>query len=108
MLLASLTEGATKPEHARRPAKLGEGIYTEEELMTFVFTKSTSLQSGLFTEEVLPRLQGRTAPVKDEVVSLLPNLPSSNDEDLHKGVLELLYCLSHHLEKISCNVPVNS
>ena len=56
MLLASLTEGATKPEHARRPAKLGEGIYTEEELMTFVFTKSTSLQSGLFTEEALPRL----------------------------------------------------
>ena len=67
--------------------------------MTFVFTKSTSLQSGLFTEEALPRLQGRTAPVKDEVVSLLPNLPSSNDEDLHKGVLELLFCLSHHLEK---------
>jgi len=108
MLLASLTEGATKPEHVRRPAKLGEGIYTEEELMTFVFTKSTSLQSGLFTEEALPRLQGRTAPVKDEVVSLLPNLPSSNDEDLHKGVLELLFCLSHHLEKISCKVPVNS
>jgi hypothetical protein len=69
--------------------------------MTFVFTKSTSLQSGLFTEEALPRLQGRTAPVKDEVVSLLPNLPSSND-DLHKGgVLELLFCLSHHLEKKS-------
>jgi hypothetical protein len=109
MLLASLTEGATKPEHARRPAKLGEGIYTEEELMTFVFTKSTSLQSGLFTEEAHPRLQGRTTPVKDEVVSLLPNLLSSNDEDLHKeGVLELLFCLSHHLKKISCKVPVNS
>ena len=48
--------------------------------MMFVFTKSASLQSGLFTKEALPRLQGRTAPVKDEVVSLLPNLPSSNDE----------------------------
>ena len=94
-------EALPKPKHARRPAKLGEGIYTEEELMTFVFTKSTSLQSGLFTKKALPRLQGRTAPVKDEIVSLLPNLPSSNDEDLHKGVLELLFCLSHHLEKKS-------
>jgi hypothetical protein len=91
-----------------RPAKLGEGIYTKKELMTFVITESTSLQSGLFTEEALPRLHGRMSPVKDEVVSLLPSLPSSN-EDLHKeGVLELLFCMSHHLEKISCKVPVNS
>jgi len=29
---------------SRRAAKLGEGIYTEMELKTFVFTKSTSLQ----------------------------------------------------------------
>jgi hypothetical protein len=27
-------------------ARLGEGIYTEKELKTFVFTKSTSLQPG--------------------------------------------------------------
>ena len=38
-------------------------------------------------------------PIKDEVVSLLPNLPSSSDEDLHEGVVELLFCLFHHLEK---------
>jgi len=76
--------------------------------MTFVFTKSTSLQPGLFTEETLPRLQGRMTPIKDEVVSLLPNLPSSNDEYLHEGVVKLLFCLFHHLEAISCIVPVNS
>ena len=29
-------EALPKPKHARRPAKLGEGIYTEEELITFV------------------------------------------------------------------------
>jgi len=62
-----------KPKHARRPVKLGEGIYS--------------------------KTPGKDGPVKDEVVSLLPNLPSSNDEDLHKGVLELSFCLSYHLEK---------
>jgi len=69
--------------------------------MTSVFTKPTSLQPGLFTEETLPRLQGRTTPIEDEAVSLLPNLPSSSDEDLHEGVVELLFCLFHHLEKKS-------
>jgi hypothetical protein len=40
------------------------------------------------------------APIKDEVVSLLPNLPSNNDEDFHEErVLELLFYLFHHLEK---------
>jgi hypothetical protein len=50
------------------------------------------LKFGLFTEEVFPRRERRPASIKYEVVSLLPNMPSRNDEGLHEqGILVLLF-----------------
>jgi len=50
------------------------------------------LKFGLFTEEVFPRRERRPASIKNEVVSLLPDMPSSNDEGLHEeGILVLLF-----------------
>jgi hypothetical protein len=34
--------------------------------------------------------------IKDEVIPLLPNQPSTHDEDLHEEVVALLSCLFHH------------
>jgi hypothetical protein len=36
------------------------------------------------TEGVLPRDERRPTPIKDEVISLLPNLPCRNGEELHE------------------------
>jgi len=50
------------------------------------------LKFGLFTEEVFPRMERRPASIKNEVVSLLPDMPSSNDEGPHEeGILVLLF-----------------
>jgi len=68
-----------------------------------------SLKPSFFTEGVLPRDKRRPTPIKDEVVSLLPNLPCRNGEELHeKGILRLSFSLLHHLEKFSCEIPINS
>jgi hypothetical protein len=41
--------------------------------------------------------------------SLLPNLPCLNGEELHeKGIPRLSFSLLYHLEKISCEIPINS
>jgi hypothetical protein len=41
---------------------------------------------------VFPRRERRPASVKNEVVSLLLNMPGSNDEGLHEeGILVLLF-----------------
>jgi hypothetical protein len=50
------------------------------------------LKFGLFTEEVYLRRERRPASIKNEVVSLLSDMPSSNDEGLHEeGILVLLF-----------------
>ena len=68
-----------------------------------------SLKPSFFTEGALPRDKRRPTPIKDEVISLLPNLPCRNDEELHeKGIMRLSFSLLHHLEKISCEIPINS
>ena len=68
-----------------------------------------SLKPSFFTEGDLPRDKRRPTPIKDEVVSLLPNLPCRNGEELHeKGILRLSFNLLHHLEKFSCEIPINS
>jgi len=43
-----------------------------------------SLKPSFFTEGDLPRDKRRPTPIKDEVVSLLPNLPCRNGEELHE------------------------
>jgi len=49
---------------------------------------------------LLPEVEGRAASIKDKVVPLLPNLPSSYDEDLHEGTSEMLFSLNYHLEEV--------
>jgi hypothetical protein len=58
----------------------------------FVISHSKSLKFGLFTEQVFPRRERRPASIKNEVVSLLPDMPSNHDEGLHEeGILVLLF-----------------
>ena len=68
-----------------------------------------SLKPSFFTEGALPRDKRRPTPIKDEVISLLSNLPCRNDEELQeKGIPRLSFSLLHHLEKFSCEIPINS
>ena len=85
--------------------------------MSFFFTKSKGGfprdKGGVFfftkSKGGFPRDKGGASSVEDEVISLLPNMPGGNDEDLHEeGVSKLLLCLLHHLEEITCKVPMNT
>ena len=59
--------------------------------MLFFFTKSKSLKFGFLIKVGFPRDKGGASSVEDEVISLLPNMPGANDEDLHEeGVSALL------------------
>jgi len=54
------------------------------------------LQSSFFTEGDFPRTKGWATSIKNKIISLLPNLPSGNDESLHKeGVLILKLSVLH-------------
>jgi hypothetical protein len=54
-------------------------------------------------------VKGRAAVIEDKVVSLLPNLPCPNDEELHEEKIQkLLFCLNHHLEEVSGKIPLNA
>ena len=67
------------------------------------------LKTSLFKEGTFPGIKRRTASVKDEIISLLPDLPSSYDEYLHKeGALVLDLSKMHHLEELFCEIPTNS
>ena len=57
--------------------------------MSFFFTKSKSLKFGFLIKGGLPRDKGGTSSVEDEVISLLPNMPRGNDEDLHEEGVSL-------------------
>ena len=75
--------------------------------MLFFFTKSKSLKFGFLVKGGFPRDKGGASSVEDEVISLLPNMLGGNDEDLHEeGVSKLLLCWHHHLEEITCEVPM--
>jgi hypothetical protein len=60
------------------------------------------LQSSFFTEGAFPRTKGRATSIKNNIISLLPNLPSSNDKE---RVLILKLSVLHHLEGFFCEVP---
>ena len=65
------------------------------------------MKFGFLIKGGFPRDKGSS--VEDEVISLLPNMPRGNNEDLHEeGVSKLLLCLHHHLEEITCEVPMNT
>jgi hypothetical protein len=54
-------------------------------------------------------VKGRAAVIEDKVVSLLPNLPCPNDEELHEEKIQkLLFCLNHHLEEVIGKTPLNA
>jgi len=58
--------------------------------MSFFFTKSKGLKFGFLVKRGFPRDKGGASSVEDEVISLLPNMPGGNDEDLHEeGVSKL-------------------
>jgi hypothetical protein len=46
---------------------------------------------------------------KDQVISLFPNVPSSNDENFHEeGVIEVIFSQFHHPEERNIHLPLNS
>ena len=65
------------------------------------------LQLGFFQETLLPIIIAGTTTIKNEVISLLPNLPVSYDENLHEErPLKLLFSINHHLEEIHGDFPI--
>jgi hypothetical protein len=53
---------------------------------------SKSLKFDLFIEEGFPRMERRVSSIKNEVISPLSDMPSSNDEGLYEeGILVLLF-----------------
>jgi hypothetical protein len=61
---------------------------------------SVCLEKGLFNEPTLPSLEGGCTSIKDSVISLLSNEPSTQHEDLHEErFVELAIGFLHHLMK---------
>ena len=58
---------------------------------------------------MLPGAKGRATTIKDEIVPLLPDLPSSNDEDLHEErALKLLLSLNQHMKEVHGEIPMDA
>ena len=58
---------------------------------------------------LLPGAKGRATTIKDEIVPLLPDLPSSNDEDLHEErALKLLLSLNQHMKEVHGEIPMDA
>jgi hypothetical protein len=67
---------------------------------------SVCLEKGLFNEPTLPSLEGGCTSIKDSVISLLSNEPSTQHEDLHEErFVELAIGFLHHLMKGETEVP---
>jgi hypothetical protein len=63
---------------------LSIGIYKRGEKSWFLFRKAVSLQKGFIAELFFPAKERWPSPVKDKIVSLLPDFPSYYDKDPHK------------------------
>jgi hypothetical protein len=63
---------------------LSIGIYKRGEKSWILFRKAVSLQKSFDTEFFFPSNERLLPSVKDKIVSLLPDLPSCYDKDLHK------------------------
>jgi hypothetical protein len=56
-----------------------------------------------------PSSKGWLSPVKDGVVHLLPNEPSSNYKDFHEErAAEIAFCLLHHSMECEIKPPMDS
>jgi hypothetical protein len=68
-----------------------------EKLRSFVIPEPIGLEVGLLKKTQLPSKEGGVAPIKDEIISLFPNLPAAQDEDVHEEfVIEIKPGLLHH------------
>jgi hypothetical protein len=71
-----------------------------------IMAHSFCLEQGLLDEPMLPALESDCASIKDSVISLLPNEPGTQHEDLHEvGFVELVLGFLHHLMKGEAEVP---
>jgi hypothetical protein len=67
---------------------------------------SVCLKQGLLDESILLALESGCASIKDSVISLLPNKPGTQHEDLHEeGFVKLAPSFLHHLMKGEIEVP---
>jgi hypothetical protein len=58
-------------------------------------------------ETSLPKVDTDWFPLKDVTISLFPNLPRCNDEDLHeKIIVKFLFGQLKHLEEGGTKVPL--
>jgi hypothetical protein len=76
-------------------------------LRSFILPEPVSLEVGLLKKTQLPSKEGGVAPIKDEVISLFPNLPAAQDKNFHEVlVIEFKPGLHHRMELLS-KPPVN-
>jgi hypothetical protein len=54
------------------------------------------LEVSLFKKPQLPRKEGGVAPIKDEVISLFPNLSGAQDKNFHEELVKVKPDLLHH------------
>jgi hypothetical protein len=65
--------------------------------LCLIFLHSNRLKIGLYNETQFPSLEGRLDFAENPIISLLPNQPRSNDEDIHEEfIIELILSLLHH------------
>jgi hypothetical protein len=64
---------------------------------SLILLHSMGLEIGLLEKPNFPAQKRRGASVEDEVISLFPNQPGSNDECFHEeAVIVMLFCVFHH------------
>jgi hypothetical protein len=69
-------------------------------------THSVCLEEGFLNEPKLPTLKCCRPSIEDSVVSLLPDEPGTQHEDLHEERLSKLFLsFLHHLVKRKVEVP---
>jgi hypothetical protein len=77
--------------------KLSVQVKKIEKRGSLIFPHSMGLEIGLLEKPNFPAQKRRGASVEDEVISLFPNQPGSNDECFHEeAVIVMLFCVFHH------------
>jgi hypothetical protein len=99
----------TQPrEHRRKKQKLlSVQLKQSRKRLLLVRLHSIGLQRSFIQETSLPSMEVWQASVEDEIVSLLPNHPSSYHEDFsEERSRKLLLCIKHHDVRIKAEVLI--
>lgn len=103
------------PKWLEKRARQQKGSYLTirlnkiKEQLLFLTRQAMGLKLGFFDKTQLPILMRWSITIKDAVISLFPDQPSTQHEDFHEERIRALYsCCVHHLMEAKIELPMKT